>query len=249
MTRDIDILGRFFPSDEDEIIRRMSAIASTEIDDGVEFDPRTLKTAQIRDDDEYEGLRLTMAAAISRARLKLQLDVSFGDPVTPEPMLIEYPERLGGTGFQLYGYPLATVIAEKLLAAVSMGDLNTRDRDYADLYRLASVNNLDGSELTRALAATAAHRGITVRPLSGLISQLPARRQRSYESWLRRQGLVATSYPEQFLEVVELVVDFADPLLGQQAIHGTWVAANRRWEAIDVGEQSDAVAAVAMPSA
>lgn len=88
MTRDIDILGRSFSGDEAEITRRIAAIAATEADDGVVFDSTSLSTVPIRQDDEYHGLRLTMAASLSRARLKLQLDVSFGDPVTPGPELI-----------------------------------------------------------------------------------------------------------------------------------------------------------------
>ncbi|MFF0570481.1 nucleotidyl transferase AbiEii/AbiGii toxin family protein [Streptomyces sp. NPDC004041] len=94
MTRDIDILGRSFPGTETEIIHRIAAIAATESDDGVVFDPTALKTVPIREEDEYHGLRLSMAASIARARLKLQLDVSFGDPVTPGPQLIDYSQQL-----------------------------------------------------------------------------------------------------------------------------------------------------------
>jgi Nucleotidyl transferase AbiEii toxin, Type IV TA system len=82
VTRDIDILGRAFPGDEQEIIRRITQIAATAVDDGVTFEPGTLTTVPIRQDDEHHGLRLAMNATLSRARLKLQLDVSFGDPVT-----------------------------------------------------------------------------------------------------------------------------------------------------------------------
>ncbi len=85
-----------------------------------------------------------MTATIARARLKLQLDVSFGDPVTPEPQIIDYPQQLSTERFQIFGYPLATAIAEKLSTAISLGDLNTRERDYADLYRLATLHALDG---------------------------------------------------------------------------------------------------------
>lgn len=92
---------------------------------GVAFDPTSLSTVPIRGDDEYHGLRMTMVASLSRARLKLQLDVSFGDPVTPEPKLIDYPQTLEGTPFPLYGYPIATVIAEKLSTAVALGDLSS----------------------------------------------------------------------------------------------------------------------------
>ena len=71
MTRDIDVLGRTFPGTETEIVHRIAVIAATEIDDGVAFDPATLKTVPIREEDEYHGVRLSMAASIARARLKL----------------------------------------------------------------------------------------------------------------------------------------------------------------------------------
>ncbi|WP_262058998.1 nucleotidyl transferase AbiEii/AbiGii toxin family protein [Streptomyces sp. STR69] len=229
MTRDIDILGRSFPGTETEIVHRIGAIATTEIDDGVVFDPATLKTVPIREEDEYHGLRLSMAASIARARLKLQLDVSFGDPVTPGPQTINYPQHLTTESFQLFGYPLATVIAEKLSTAVSLGDLNTRDRDYGDLYRLLTLNDLDGQELTTALTATAAHRGITLKPLSTAISDLGERRQTSYTAWRRRQGLAATGYPERFTDIVRQVTAFADTLLNGEALTLTWSSATLMW--------------------
>ncbi len=229
MTRDIDILGRAFPGNETEVIRRIAAIAATEIDDGVVFDPTTLKTAPIREEDEYHGMRLTMAASIARARLKLQLDVSFGDPVTPEPQTIDYPQQLTPESFQILGYPLATVIAEKLTTAISLGDLNTRDRDYADLYRLLTLNNLDGDELTMALAATAEHRGITLKPLSTSITDLAERRQTSYSAWRRRQGPAATGYPERFADVIQQVTAFAEPLLAGATTTRTWNPATGMW--------------------
>ncbi|GAA5050244.1 hypothetical protein GCM10023336_17820 [Streptomyces similanensis] len=229
MTRDIDILGRSFPGTETEIIRRVAAIAATEIDDGVAFDPTTLKTVPIREEDEYHGLRLSMAASIARARLKLQLGISFGDPVTPGPRIIDYPQQLTAESFQLLGYPLATVIAEKLSTAVSLGDLNTRDRDYGDLYRLLTLNDLDGQELTTALTATATHRGITLKPLSTTITDLGERRQASYIAWRRRQGTAATGYPERFTDVVRQVTAFADTLLNGDAATLTWSAATLTW--------------------
>ncbi|MCZ4120798.1 nucleotidyl transferase AbiEii/AbiGii toxin family protein [Streptomyces sp. H39-S7] len=229
MTRDIDILARAFPGDEAEIVRRIAAIAALEFDDGVAFDTDTLKTAPIREEDEYHGVRLAMVATIARARLKLQLDVSFGDPVTPSPQIIEYPQHLAADSFRLFGYPIATVIAEKLSTAVSLGDFNTRDRDYADLYRLISLNSLDGGELGAALTATAAHRGIELQLLSDSITDLGERRQTSYAAWRRRQGPAAAGYPETFGVVVALVTAFADPLLGGEADARTWHADRGAW--------------------
>jgi predicted nucleotidyltransferase component of viral defense system len=231
ITRDIDILGRAFPGDEQEIIRRITQIAATAVDDGVTFEPGTLTTVPIRQDDEYHGLRLAMNAALSRARLKLQLDVSFGDPVTPAPAPIEYPQYLTDETFTLYGYPIATVIAEKLSTAIALGDLNTRDRDYADLHQLITRHHLDGDELTTALHNTASHRGIQLRPLSEAISDLPTRRQAPYTAWRRRQGHAAENHPATFADLVATVTTFADPLATGAAHGRTWNPATRAWQA------------------
>lgn len=214
MTRDIDILARAFPGDEAEIVRRIAAIAALEFDDGVAFDTDALKTAPIREEDEYHGVRLAMVATIARARLKLQLDVSFGDPVTPSPQIIEYPQHLASDSFRLFGYPIATVIAEKLSTAVSLGDFNTRDRDYADLYRLISLNSLDGGELprrsqprrltvaltsscsaTRSLTSVSAARrptrpGAAARVLPQLVTR---RRSASRWRWLRPSRILCSA--------------------------------------------------------
>lgn len=232
ITRDIDILGRAFPGDEQEIIRRITEIAATDVDDGVIFEPGTLTTVPIRQDDEYHGLRLSMSATLSRARLKLQLDVSFGDPVTPSPTLIGYPQALGDGTFTLYGYPIATVIAEKLSTAIALGDLNTRDRDYADLHQLIISHPLDGDELTAALRSTADHRGIELRPLSEAISDLPTRRQPSYTAWRRRQGRAAENHPETFAELISALVTFADPLAAGAARGHAWLPAEKAWRAL-----------------
>ena len=170
-----------------------------------------------------------MAASIARARLKLQLDVSFGDPITPGPRVIDYPQQLTPESFQILGYPLATVIAEKLSTAVSLGDLNTRDRDYADLYRLLILNDLDGQELTTALTATARHRGISLKPLSITITDLGERRQTSYTAWRRRQGAAATGHPERFTDVVRQVTAFADTLLAGTAATRSWNSSASTW--------------------
>lgn len=227
MTRDIDILGRGFSGDEAEIIHRIGQIATTVCDDGVEFFPGTLATVPIRQDDEYHGVRLSMAASIARARLKLQLDVSFGDPVTPGPQAIGYPQHLSEDTFPLLSYPIATVIAEKLSTAVALGGFNTRDRDWADLYQLISRHRLDGEELAAALQATSRHRGIGLRPLSAVVGDLAVTRQAPYTAWLRRQGSAAANHPVLFADVVPEVIAFAGPLLDGTTTGHTWDPTNR----------------------
>jgi hypothetical protein len=221
-TRDIDILGRFTPHDQDEITSRIAGIARFVAGDGVVFDPSALKTTPIREDSRYGGLRLTMPAAISRAQLKVQLDVSIGDPVIPGPRVIAYPQKLSADFFPVLAYPLPSVVAEKLCTAIALGDLSTRDRDYADLYRILSGNELSGAELAEALAATGAYRGVPIRQLRSVITDLPQRRQASYLAWRRRQGREMAWYPELFADVVALVQAFADPLIAGETVRQYW---------------------------
>ena len=123
------------------------------------------------------------------------------------------------------------MIAEKLSTAIALGDLNTRDRDYADLHQLITRHHLDGDELTTALRNTAGHRGIQLRPLSEAISDLPTRRQAPYTAWRRRQGHAAENHPVTFADLVATVTTFADPLATGAARDRTWDPASRAWQA------------------
>ena len=227
-TRDIDLLGRYFNGEQSEVIARIKTVAALPVDDGMHFDPEAVRTVPIRTDEKYAGLRLTMPAALSRAQLKLQLDISFGDPITPEARLVDYPQRLGTGPFRIYGYPIDTVIAEKLTTAIDLGEANTRDRDYADLYRLICQNDLDAAALRHAVERTADHRGLRLRPLSTVMGTLPTSRQASYTRWRGKQDADHAAYPASFAEICATVIAFADPLLtGSSGVH--WSAADRQW--------------------
>ncbi|WP_202867880.1 nucleotidyl transferase AbiEii/AbiGii toxin family protein [Kribbella pittospori] len=148
--------------------------------------------------------------------------------MTPEPQVIEYQQLLETGTFTILGYPLATVIAEKLSPAVELGDLNTRDRDHADLYRLLRANILRADEVSTALEATAANRRITLRPLSSSITDLPQQRQPSDTAWLRRQGPAASDYSTSFADAVAVITAFADPLISGGARGKHWDPQNAR---------------------
>lgn len=228
-TRDIDLLGRSFPDDEAAVLDQIATIASLAVDDGIVFDADTVKSRAIRETEDYAGLRVTMAAHVGRARVKLQFDISFGDPITPAPQMIDYPQQLTGSTFRLLGYPLETVMAEKLATAITLRDTNTRDRDYADLYRLIILHTVTSDGVRTALVRTATHRGVRLVPLSEAVGTLPVRRQTSYTAWLAKQGQDAASYPESFAEVVSLVCAFADPLVTDEGTGTAWDPQARMW--------------------
>jgi hypothetical protein len=150
-TRDADLLG-FGPDDEANLIATFRDIAAIDLGDGIAFDPESVKADAIREDNTYGGTRITLVARIGSARCALQIDVGFGDAVTPEPQTVVYPTLL--KDFQaptLRVYPVYTVIAEKYQAMVILGQANSRMKDFYDLAVIARRTALDGVTLAAAL--------------------------------------------------------------------------------------------------
>lgn len=168
-TRDADLLG-FGPDDEANLIATFHDIARIDLGDAIVFDPASVKADAIREDNTYGGTRITLVARIGSARCSLQIDVGFGDAVTPGPQTVAYPTLLGDFPAPvLRVYPVYTVIAEKYQAMVMLGQANSRMKDFFDLSVIARRTELDGGTLAAAIAATFARRQTalpTERPLA-----------------------------------------------------------------------------------
>ena len=153
-TRDADLLG-FGPDDVDTAVKTFRQICLIPAEDGVVFDPDSVKGSSIRKEVEYGGVRIDMQAKLDGARIALQVDIGFGDAVTPAPQAISYPVLLDDfPAPQLRAYPKYTVIAEKFHAVCLLGLANTRMKDYFDLWVLLDDTTLDPFEMRRAIEAT-----------------------------------------------------------------------------------------------
>jgi len=122
--------------------------------DGLEFDANSVKASQIREEQEYQGQRITLMAFLGKARISIRVDVGFGDVVTPKARLIIYPTLLDLPAPRIRACPRETVVAEKLQAIIVLGIVNSRMKDFYDLYVLARDFAFDGATLTRAIKAT-----------------------------------------------------------------------------------------------
>jgi hypothetical protein len=223
-TRDADMLARGLANDEENLRAVVAEIAAIPMADGVSFDATDISITSIREDADYEGVRLTLPTSLAGAVLKLRLDLSFGDPVKPQR--IDYPTLLDDPDFPLLSYPLESVIAEKADTMMFLGDANTRDRDYSDIYLLSEIHPVEAESLRQALHTVAKHRHHEVRPLRPLLETLRETRQQPWEAFRARVGL--TGLPERFSEVVDAVVTFIDGLQAENISH--WNPAERRWE-------------------
>lgn len=153
-TKDLDLLGLGDASPQ-RLLELFEDLCRVDAEpDGLEFDVRSVRVVEIREDEEYRGRRVLLKANLGNARLALQIDVGFGDVVTPAPLEIEYPTLLELPAPRIRAYPRETVVAEKLQAMVALGMPNTRMKDFYDLQVIGRHFSFDGSTLVRAIRAT-----------------------------------------------------------------------------------------------
>lgn len=161
-TRDLDLLG-YGDSSETDLRSVFTKIATmTTDDDGVVYDADTIEVGPIREDQEYGGVRVTLRAHVATAKLRLQVDVGFGDAVSPEAVEVAFPALLSFPGPRLRAYPPETVVAEKLEAMVQLGLANSRMKDFYDLRVLSELFAFDGEPLAKAIRATFNRRGTPI---------------------------------------------------------------------------------------
>ena len=230
-TADVDALARGLVNDQDAVLGRISEVAGQGADDGVEFLTDTAVARPIREDAFYPGVRVAMDSRIAAAVVRFRLDINFGDPVTPAPRMIELPSLRPDTApVRVLGYPIETVLAEKLATAIMLGAANTRVRDYADIYTLTGRHDLMHGAVRAALDATARFRGVEIVPLSSVLDDLVDLRRRTYRAYRTALGVDGAELPTDFGEVVEAVRTFADPL-ARLTGYARWHPADRRWTA------------------
>jgi len=158
------------------------------------------------------------------------VDVNFGDPVTPAPQFVSLPAlRPDAPTIRVLGYPIETVLAEKLATAIDLGPANTRVRDYADIYRLTATHDLEHGAVRAALIETARFRGATIQPLSAAIGDLVEMRNRAYVAHRTSLGSYGVHLPERFADLVDRVVSFADPLANEVPDSVHWLTSEGRW--------------------
>ncbi|MGP1682276.1 MAG: nucleotidyl transferase AbiEii/AbiGii toxin family protein [Giesbergeria sp.] len=194
-TRDVDLLG-YGASDLDAIAQAFREIVSVAADDGMVFDASSVHVQEIRKNAGYAGARVVVSAELARARCKTQIDIGFGDAITPGPVNATYPVLVADfPPPQLRTYPVYTVVAEKLHAVVLLGMTNSRLKDYLDLWTLLNREALDADILASAIAATFNRRATplpTELPI-GLSDEFAddGSRQALWAVFLRKNGLKA----------------------------------------------------------
>lgn len=212
-TKDLDLLGRGDNQPEQlaNVFREVCQQAVEE--DGLTFQIDALQAERIREDQEYQGSRITVPCLLGRMRVKLQIDIGFGDAITPAATEVNYPTMLDFPAPALLAYPKETVVAEKFQAMVMLGMSNSRMKDFYDLWILARDFTFEGAALSQAIQATFQRRQTTLPENLPLALRAEfyenADKQKQWQGFVRKSKLDTAGH--DLAAIVDVLQDFLLP--------------------------------------
>ena len=211
-TMDIDMLGRT-SNDEAEIIAQIRDILTVEVEtDGLVFDPDSIQAERITEGADYDGIRIRFLGALGSVRINMQIDIGFGDVVFPEPEKLDFPTILNFSAPRLLCYSRESSISEKLEAMVKLGMLNSRMKDFYDIWLLSRQFNFDGAKLAEAIRGTFERRG-TALPAEIEIFTEPFIVAKQTQWAAFRKRLQQNHVPSSFREIMASVSSFLSPII------------------------------------
>ena len=214
-------------------------ICAIDTHDGVAFQPDTVNAAEIRKEANYAGVRVMLLGVIDGARCHIQVDIGFGDAVTPGPEDVEYPVMLSEFAApKLRAYPRYTVVAEKFEALSSLGIANSRMKDYFDLWILARHTDFDGDTLRQAVQATFDRRKtvLTGQAPFGLTDAFAqdAQKQMQWQAFLKRNRLEALALNDVIAALATFMLPVIEAASANTAFPARWQAGGS-WSPADAG--------------
>jgi hypothetical protein len=227
-TLDIDLSGRI-SNDPDEVISVMRAACSVPAEpDGLTFEPGSVNAAAIIEDAEYKGIRTHLQGSLGRAKIFLQIDIGFGDPIVPEATDVVFPALLDFPAAHFKGYSMESTIAEKLHAMVRLGVINSRMKDFYDIWLLSEAFRFDGPLLGRAVTETFANRATPIEGTPALFEVSFSQdngRQTQWRAFITKSQI--TNAPQSFEEVMITLNAFLKPVWVTLSSHHLFVG---EWE-------------------
>ncbi len=220
-TMDIDMLGKT-GNEEENITEQIRDILAVEIEpDGLTFDSDSIQTELITEDADYEGIRVRFRGALGTARISMQIDIGFGDIVYPGPEKAELPCMLDSPAPSLLCYSRESAIAEKFEAMIKLGQLNSRMKDFYDIWLLSRQFEFELSSLAEAVRLTFKQRGTELNePIDAFSADFISSRQPMWAAFRKR--LKQDHVPESFQEMSAEVELFLEPVIKGVSDNITW---------------------------
>ena len=232
-TKDIDLLAKETASNLDTLRKIFADIASTKSDDAVTCDTDSITTERIKEDADYEGVRIKITAHLGNMRKSLQFDIGFGDVVVPKPETLEYPTLLDMDKPIIKAYSKESVIAEKFEAMLYLAELNSRMKDFYDIYSLCTSFDFDGRVLYEAILQTITRRGTNTPNNPTVLSIDFANNKDKAIQWGAFKRRTGVGDNVDFTEVVKMIGAFLKPvyecIVSETEFFGHWNSSTLEW--------------------
>lgn len=232
-TRDIDLLAMNMPNNAENMKKVFESILSVECDDALRFDLETLEVKDITEFKEYHGVNVSALAYMDKTKIPVSIDIGFGDVVYPNKVKMDFPVLLDMETPEIYAYSIASVVSEKFEAIVSLGDANSRYKDFYDIYILADRYDLDGKELKEAVKETFEHRGTGFDDIYAFTDDFLASdiHQSRWKSFLKKKKALVNVELEDVVSVIKaLLLPIADSITDSTEHSLKWNHISRSWE-------------------
>jgi hypothetical protein len=228
-TKDIDFLGKLENSVEAMITVIRDTCIQTVEPDGMNFDPESVTCNPIIEDAVYEGIRMFVRGNLGKSRVRLQLDVGFGDVVFPSELNVKYPVILDFPVPTLKGYTPESMIAEKFQAMIKLGELNSRMKDFYDIWLLSKRFDFSGQVLAEAITRTFKIRRTEIPDQPSVFKKTFSEdqtRETQWRAFLRKTVLASTthSFYEVMTEIKSFLVPVSSAIVSQESFQKKWKA-------------------------
>ncbi|RAK08173.1 putative nucleotidyltransferase component of viral defense system [Halanaerobium saccharolyticum] len=231
-TKDIDFLLRGKSNKAQNIEKIIKEIANVKVNDGVRFKSSEIKSQSITEGAEYKGQRIKLIALMGQARIHLQIDIGFGDIVVPEAVNIRYPSLLDFDPPEINAYSLESVIAEKFEAMVSLALLNSRMKDFYDIYTLMKKKDYNGDILKQAVLQTFNTRGTNFDEDLIIFSEDFKNDQQKIKQWqlfLKRMNKNNISFESVIENIKKFLKPIYEAIYNNENFNQIWNPQSQKW--------------------
>ncbi|MBC7474479.1 MAG: nucleotidyl transferase AbiEii/AbiGii toxin family protein [Candidatus Sericytochromatia bacterium] len=227
-TKDIDFLGKATANDLENIKKIMQTVTSIEVADGVIFNPKNITVERIKEDADYEGVRVKVESNLASVKIRIQLDIGFGDIVVAGPNDIYFPVLLGFPVPHISVYSRESMIAEKFQAIVYLNYTTSRLKDFYDIIFLAQSFEFELSTLKEAIKQTFSKRNTPLDGRKLVFSNEFKTNQDKQDMWLAFLKRVKIESNLNFSDTMGKICDFLDPVFTKEK--GIWNPKPWSWE-------------------
>jgi len=233
-TKDIDMLARQLNNSLENLEIIFRNICSISAEDAIDFDLSTLKVERIKEDADYEGVRVRITAYLDRTKKVLQIDIGFGDIIVPDTIKIEYPSLLEMEKPIIKAYSLESVIAEKFQAMIYLSEANSRMKDFYDIYSLSQLYNFDGTILKEAIESTFIHRETYMPESPTVFNKSFKESVEKKQQWNAFKKRIAINNDLDYEETISSIRSFLEPIyyaiIHKEDFVKSWDAKEYIWE-------------------